>query len=159
MSKKGLGILAVLVAIVAIIVISSGGSDSSSGWNSSDEIAVEDKITESAPELSSDAVECAVDAIKADYSPSEVFEGESSSANQEKLEQIFEDCSDSSSESSSADLYGGPACEEDLEGSACAEEVEAGTGEAVAEGEEALEEEQAEDQEEYENEEGIYSSP
>lgn len=152
-----------LVAIFAVGITGCGGgsSDNSSEWNSGDESRVESEIASSAPELSSEVVACSVKGVTAEYSPSEVFEGEGSAEDREKVEGIIRDCAGDSS--SSVDLYGGDACQDDLATGECVEEVQEKLGELGEQAEEEpteTYEEQFENEEEYEYEEGSeYGDP
>jgi hypothetical protein len=139
-----------LVAIFAIGLTGCGGgsSDHSSEWSSGDEAKVESEIVSSAPEVSDEIVACTVKGIAAEYSPSEVFEGEGSSEDQENVEGMIRDCAGDSS--SSVDLYGGDACQDNLSSGGCVEEVEEKLGEL---GEQAEEEPTETYEEQFENEE------
>lgn len=139
-----------LVAIFAIGITGCGGgsSDHSSEWNSGDKSKVESEIVSSAPEVSDEIVACTVEGIAAEYSPSEVFEGEGSNEDQENVEGIIRDCAGDSS--SSIDLYGGDACQDNLASGECVEEVQEKLGEL---GEQAEEEPVETYEEQFENEE------
>lgn len=149
-------VLAVVAVVVVIVAISGGGS---SGWSSGDvakaESALANKLTEEGLTPTKAETECMVKGLEPIVSASELLSNAPNDSLQKKeeAEQVARDCVISTStESSSSEespelstelpesVIGGPACQEDLTSSACAEEEQEKIGAAIEEEEEIAEE-------------------
>ncbi len=133
MSRKRLGILAVLAVIVIGVLVVSGGSGSSSGWSSDDVATAESKI---ADHLTAEGVtptkaitECVVKGVEPIGSFSEAFAGTPSQEQVENTEQVLSDCI-SDPTGAFDELYSGSACSDNLASGDCIAEVESKLHEA-----------------------------
>ncbi len=155
MSKRMSILVSLAVIALAIAGCGGGSSDHSSEGSDSQAASLESDLSAAAL-MTREQAECVVDRARSAF-PTSVLDSMSDSQRAE-LEEIIGECGgdSSGSEATSDDLYGGPACLEELESAECISEVEEKTGAAVEQGEDRLQEEQDEDLEEFENEEGLY---
>lgn len=143
MSRKGLGILAVLaVIVIGVIVFTSGSSDHSSEWTSAQEDQLKTELAEKAPEFTSRGIDCIVKGVKPAFSPTQEGFSDSDKA---KVQDVAKKCAEESSENVQGILS--QACQDEgILSTTCLDEV---TSPAIEREEESLNE--------YEEEQGIES--
>src|SRR5258708_1707196 len=120
MSKKLMLVgLAILATMIVVIVGSGGSSNHTSEWSKAQTASLENKISSTAPSLSSAGRACYTKGVKADFAPSVLGDQNPSSSDKDKVKKILAGCgysapSTSTSPNSNGGETYGPACKQQL---------------------------------------------